>query len=275
MKPYAWLGDKLISTKDKTVSGKKFLRGRGLFETMRVYNGSVFLLERHIRRLIGSCAVMDIAPPKFNLLYNAVAQVVYKNKLSSAYARLDVWKKKKGAGIFVFAKSRRFYKDKDYKKGLRAAIIYDERQDERSPLARVKSLDRNFYTLMKRKAEKSGADEAIILNGKGNICEGARTNLFIVRKGKIFTPFVYDGCLPGIMRRAVMEIARKLKIKVRQKHIKPVDLFSSDEAFLTNSLIEVMPLTRVDNKPIGKGRAGVVTLRILDKYRSLVRENYK
>jgi len=183
-------------------------------------------------------------------------------------------RRKKARG-FVFAKSRRFYRDKDYKKGLRAAIIYDERQDEHSPLARIKSLDRNFYTLMKRKAEKSGADEAIILNGRGNICEGARTNIFIIRKGKISTPFVYDGCLPGIARQAAMEIACRLKLSVSQKHIKPADLFSSDEAFLTNSLIEIMPLTKVDNKPVGNGRAGVVTLKLLDKYRSLVRKNYK
>ncbi|MDD5618772.1 MAG: aminotransferase class IV, partial [Candidatus Omnitrophica bacterium] len=234
-----------------------------------------FLLERHIERLIDSCAVVGITPPKKELLGKAVKSTVERNKLLSGYVRLNVWKKQNGAGIFVFANDKKFYKENDYKKGFHAVIIKDFRQNENSPFVKVKSLSHYFYTFLGKRAEDLGKDEAIILNSKGNICEGARTNIFIVKNGKIFTPPASDGCLPGVTRKAIMEIAKKLKIDLRQRHIKPEDLLSSNEAFVTNSLIEAMPLTQVDNKLIGSGIIGRITTQVLDKYRNLIRENYK
>lgn len=276
MKPYAWLDNKLVLAKAaEFIPDEGFLYGQGLFETMRSYNGKVFLLERHIKRLIDSCAVMGITPPKKEFLERAVKSTIEKNKLLSGYIRLNLWKKQKDAGIFVFANDKKFYKENDYKKGFHAVIIKDFRQNENSPLAKVKSLSHYFYIFLSKRAKDLGKDEAIILNHKGNICEGARTNIFIVQRGNIFTPPASDGCLPGVTRQAIMEIAGKLKIDLCQRHIKPQDLLSSDEAFVTNSLIEAMPLTQVDNKLIGRGIIGRITTQVLDKYRNLIRENYK
>ena len=277
MKPYVWLDDKVILAKPGKFPffDEGFLCGQGLFETMRTYSGKVFLLEKHIRRLIGSCPTLDIKAPSSVLLKKAVEEVIKKNKLNSAYVRLNVYKKNKDVGIFVFAKDKKFYAKKDYDKGFSAAIIRDLRQDEASPLAGVKSLNRYFYVLLGEMASNLGADEAIILNSKGSICEGSRSNIFTVKKGVIFTPPVDSGCLAWITREVVIEIAGMLKLDLFQIALKPSDLLSSDEAFATNSLIEVMPLTKVDARIIGRGKIGSLTKLILEKYRSLVYGNYK
>jgi branched-chain amino acid aminotransferase len=154
-------------------------------------------------------------------------------------------------------------------------IIQDIRQNETSPLTKVKSLNHYFYIWMSKRAERLGADEAIILNSKGNICECSRSNIFIVKKGVIFTPPLDSGCLAGITRHVVIEIAQELKLDLFQMQVKPKDLLSSDEAFVTNSLIEVMPLTWVDNKVMWNGKVGRITRAILEKYRDLISKNYK
>ncbi|MDD5005001.1 MAG: aminotransferase class IV [Candidatus Omnitrophica bacterium] len=277
MKPYVWLDNKIISFKDIDIPfcDEGFLYGQGLFETMRSYDGQVFLLDRHIRRLINSCKIMDIAAPDKNLLKKAVLNTAKKNKLDCAYIRLNVWKKNKKTGIFVFTKDMDFYSRKDYAHGFSAVIFKDIRQNEYSPLVKVKSLNHYFYILLTKMAKAKNADEAIILNDKGGVCEGSRSNIFIIKKGIISTPAINSGCLPGITREIIMEIAKQLSWDLRETEIKPEDLFASDEAFLTNSLIEVMPLTKINAKIIGDGTIGRKTQLILDCYRKLIRECYK
>lgn len=277
MKRYAWLGNKIGLFKEAEVPfcDEGFLYGEGLFETMRAYNAEVFLLDRHIRRLINSCRIMNIARPDKELLKRAVLETVKANRLDSGYLRLNVWKKEKGAGVFVFTRNAPFSSDKDYEKGFSAVIFRDIKQNESSPLVKVKSLNHYFYILLGKRAKELGADEAIILNSRGDICEGTRSNIFIIKDDKILTPSIDSGCLPGITREITIEITGQLGMALKETEVKPGDLLKAKELFLTNSLIEIMPLTKIDNRFVADGKPGKITRLVLDKYRGLIRTGYK
>ncbi|MBL7197007.1 MAG: aminotransferase class IV family protein [Candidatus Omnitrophica bacterium] len=281
MNPYVWLDNRIVLYKDIDIPfcDEGFLYGQGLFETMRSYNGEVFLLDRHLKRLINSCSIMETTPSNIELftelLRTAVLETVKSNKLNSGYIRLNVWKKGIDIGTFIFTKDDPFYLDRDYQSGFSAVICKDVIQNESSPLVRVKSLNHYFYILLREKAKDYGANETIILNSKGNICEGSHSNIFIIKDDIISTPPISSGCLPGITREVSIEIARQLKIVLQETDIKPEDLYTSDEAFLTNSLIEIMPLVKVDKKRIGNGKLGQKTKFILEGYRKLIRIGYK
>lgn len=277
MSQYVWLNNKVINIKntDLPFFDEGFLYGQGLFETMRSYDGEVFLLDRHIKRLVKSCPIMNIACKDRNLLKRAVQKIIKKNKLNSGYIRLNVYKKKNSFGIFVFTKRKHFYSQKDYQNGFSAIISKRIRQNETSPLVKIKSLNHYFYILLSKEAKNHGVDEVIILNNKGNICEGSRSNIFVVKNNIILTPSLNCGCLPGITRQVVLEIIKKLGINFKETEIKPKDLYNSKEAFLTNSLIEIMPLTKIDGKLIGNGKIGKITESILKTYRQLIKIGYK
>jgi len=281
MSQYVWLDKKLtvLEEKKSPLLDEGFLYGQGLFETMRVYSGKVFLLERHIKRLLDGCKQFDIIPPKAELLKRAVNNTVRRNKLRSAYMRLNVWKARKTTRIFIFTKKNYFYNNKDYLKGWSAKIIKEIKLNETSPLTYHKTLNYYFYKYLTNRVIKKGIDESILLNTKGFVCEGSRSNIFIVHNNKVITPSSRSGCLSGITRGAVIELCRKLKIDIRQKDLKTQDLFKSQEIFLTNSLIGIMPLVKIDNKNIGSGKPGMLSILLLAKYRELaqnyINRNYK
>ena len=142
--------------------------------------------------------------------------------------------------------------------------------NEYSAIAGIKSLNYlNFY-LARRFAQIKGYNEAIMLNTKGSVVEGSYSNLFIVKNKILFTPSLDCGCLPGIARGVVLDLAKKLKIKVKETRIALKELISADEVFVTNSLIEVMPVTYIKDKKINKGITGEITGILSKQYRGLV-----
>jgi branched-chain amino acid aminotransferase len=134
----------------------------------------------------------------------------------------------------------------------------------------VKSLNCLDNLLAREEARRSGAGEALLLNTRGFIAEGAASNVFLVRDGTLLTPGVEAGALPGITRQAVLELAGEDGIAVEEADVALPDLFGAGEAFLTNSVMEVMPLVSVDGRPVGTGRPGPLTERLARRYRDLV-----
>ena len=120
-----------------------------------------------------------------------------------------------------------------------------------------------------QEAKKKTADEAILLNTRDFLAEASRANIFLVKDNCLLTPSLDCGCLPGITRDTVLGLAAKERIKVIETKLKPEDIQRADEAFLTNSLIEVMPLVAVEGRPIKKGIPGKITERILKRYKGL------
>ena len=248
-----------------------FLYGQGVFETMRSYNQRVFRLDSHIERLLKACPILNI---KFdwdaNSLKQAVKKALKENNLKDAYLRLTVWQGEDRVNIAIFAKSYNFFKQEAYQKGFKAIISHSFRQNEFSPLAQLKSANYLHLLLAYQEAKRNNADEALLLNTQGFLAEASRANIFLVKDNCLLTPSLESGCLPGITRDTVLAIARKQGLKTIEGKVSLEDLRKCDEAFLTNSLIEVMPLVAIDNKPIKKGLPGKISEVILKGYRGLV-----
>jgi branched-chain amino acid aminotransferase len=134
----------------------------------------------------------------------------------------------------------------------------------------LKSANAMEKMLARRDAKDSGADESFFLNQKGYLTEAAGSNVFIVKEGVLKTPPYESGILPGVTRVVVFELAAQLGIKIKEVNCRLSDLLQADEVFLTNSVIEIMPVTVFDGKPVGNGKPGAVTHSLLKAYGELV-----
>lgn len=268
-----YLDGKFVEEKEARVSifDPGFLYGWSVFETMRAYNKKIFRLDSHIERLLKALPLLEIKIGQgAEALKEAALGCIKENNLKDAYVRLTAWQGTDGGHVAVFAKSYDFPQKEDYRKGFRAVISKTFRQNEFSPLSGIKSANYLPLLLAYRQAKAQGYDEALILNTQGFLSEASRANIFFIKDNCLITPSLECGCLPGITRDTVLSIAAKEKIQCLETKVSPEELKKADEAFLTNSLIEVMPLAAVDDSPILKGKPGKITELIQKRYRSLL-----
>jgi len=255
-----------------------FLYGFGLFETMRAYGGQVFRLDSHVRRLADSAEILGL-PIRALELQGAVMDTIRANRLSDARIRITV---SAGEGsmvpdpatchvptVLIMARDYHPYPEPVYETGF-SAVVSAIRRNSQSPLSGLKSANYLESMLAKQEARTAGVDEVLCLNEKGLLAEASMSNIFLVNDGVLQTPRVENGILPGITREVVLEMASQLGITISEQDIVPDELSLSQEAFLTNSLIEIMPLTEVDGEPVGSGRPGLVTQRLMVAYREMV-----
>jgi len=286
MEEIVYLNGSLIPRSQAKVSvfDHGFLYGYGLFETMRAYHGKIFLLERHLKRLLDSAAVIGLSSGLADIdLGGACLDTLRTNDLEEARLRLTVSRGEiasfPGSGasatptVLVTARSYSPMPAQKYAQGFKAGIS-SLRRDSRSPLSRLKTTNYLLSTLAKMEAEAAGLDEALLLNERGFIAEGSISNVFFVDGSGLITPPVESGVLPGVTRGVVMELACALKIKVTEAEVKLEDLGQFDEAFLTNSVMEIVPLVEVDTSgkrvTIGSGKPGEITKRLMTAYREMV-----
>ena len=246
------------------------LTGQGVFETMRAYQGKIFAASEHLSRLKAGLRQLGITVP-----YSAGKLKVYlritleSNKLSNARVRLTVWKEGSRLRIAIVALPYKPYSSRAYQKGFKITVS-DVVCDEGTRETRIKSIDYGAFLSAYQKAFRRGFDEALVLNRRGDIVEGSRSNIFWVKNGLLMTPALACGCLKGITRQKVLGLSRQLKINVRQKQGKLEELLEAEEIFVTNSIIEIMPVTMLDRRRIGSGRPGQMSRLLMKEYRSLV-----
>jgi len=144
------------------------------------------------------------------------------------------------------------------------------RRNSRSLLSGIKSINYLDSLVAQSEAVAAGADQAILLNEQGFVAECSTSNIFLVVGGQLLTPSVESGILPGVTREVVLELAQDLGITARVGEIPLNDLLCADEAFMTNSIIEVIPITAVDGKPVGSGMVGEITEKLMGAYGELV-----
>jgi branched-chain amino acid aminotransferase len=205
------------------------------------------------------------------------------NKLKDAYIRLTVTRgmgrvgldatTAKGCSIAAVTKKFEPYPDKFYKKGitLRTSSV---RRDEKSPHSGLKTLNYLSNILARMEAQRAGADDALMLNTRREVAETAVSNIFMVKGRDLITPSADSGILPGITREIVLNLADRAGLRHIERHLKPDELKKAKEVFLTNTLMEVMPVAKIDDKKIGAGRPGPVTKRLHKLYTEEVR-SYK
>jgi len=230
-----------------------FLYGWSVFETMRACKKNIVYLKQHLQRIKASAPYLYL---KFNYSFEKIKQIIFKlidlNKIEDAYVRLTLFKNyKEKTSTFVWVKPYKSYPKSKYLKGFYACVS-DFKINPSSFLNRIKSGNYLLYQLSYLKAKQNGFDEAIILNNEGYIAEASRSNIFFIKKDKLFTPSLDCGCLNGITRQVILDIAKKNSIEVKEGNFLLEDIYKAEEAFLTNSLVGLMPLVYIEKYRIGK-----------------------
>lgn len=255
-----------------------FLYGDGVFEGIREYDGIVFKLREHIDRLYESAkAIMLEIPMSKEELMNAVIETLRRNKLKNAYIRLvvtrgvgdlgiDPRKCKKPNVIIIAEPLLSLYSKEARLKGLSLIISSVRRDRVDATNHQIKSLNYLNSILAKIEAISAGADDAVMLDERGFISETSSTNLFLVKDGKVITPPPTTGALLGVTRTFVMELARKLGYQVEEKEVTPFELLTADEVFMTGTGAEIVPVTKIAGRVIGDGKAGKITIRLIEEF---------
>lgn len=277
-----YLNGKLVPQEEARVSvfDHGLLYGDGVFEGIRAYDGRVFKMEEHLRRLYESArAIMLTIPIGIEEMGAAIYQTMEANGLRDAYIRLVVTRgvgdlgldprKCTSPSVIIITDRIALYPPELYERGLRAMTAPTQRVAVNALNPRVKSLNYLNNILAKLDALQAGYPEAILLNPDGYVVEATGENIFILRRGVLITPPAFVGILEGITRNAVMELARGMGIPVEEKLFCRHDLYVADECFLTGTACEIMPVVEVDGRPVGSGRPGPVTARLTAAFRDL------
>jgi branched-chain amino acid aminotransferase len=263
--------------------------GLGAFEGIRAYRRadgrtSIFRLDAHIQRLLDTCRLCMIEP-RFTSeqLQQACVALLKANNMTEAYLRPIVFVGEGAMGIYVpnnpiqsviVAWSWGAYLGTDaLTRGIRAKISSWQRHHINVSLAKGKIMGQ--YTnsvLAKREAKLGGYEEAILLDTQGYASEGTGENLFLVKRGCLVTPPLSSSILAGITRDTILTLAREEGIPVREDRITRDELYLADEAFFTGTAAEVTPIREVDDRRIGAGAPGPITLRLQRRYFDIVRE---
>ncbi len=279
MKFYIYQGQ--LIKKDKAcinLLDRGLLFGEGLFETIRIYNGYPFLIEKHIDRLEKGCKELGIKID-FSLLLSNIKIFIEANDLLEGSMRLSVTGGIKSSFLpsinsagtyFITGQKGNPYPCELYDKGY-TALVSKIKKNPYSPLVYLKSLNFTENMMAKKEAALSGYDEAIFLNIKHFLTEGSVTNIFIVKNEQLLTPAIKCGLLPGITREIIIDLCNENKMPVKESNLKLSDLLTAEEAFLTNSLMETMPLVKVNKHLISKGNPGAVTAHLTKLYKEKVK----
>ena len=257
------------------------LYGDGVFEGIRAYNGIVFKLKEHIDRLYQSAhAMMLQIPATKTQMIEAVLETLRKNKMKDAYIRLVVTRgvgdlgldprKCPKATVIIITGAIVLHGNEAKEKGITALVSWVRRHPVDATSHEIKSLNYLNSVMAKIEANSAGADEAICLDKNGFVAEGVGENIFIVKNGKLFTPPVCSGALPGITAQVVTKLATKLGHEVVESNITPYQLLNADEAFFTGTAAEIVPIREVNKRQIGDGKPGPVAKQLIAAFQKVV-----
>jgi branched-chain amino acid aminotransferase len=256
-----------------------FTFGDAVYETLRTYAGRPFELGRHLARLRASAARLGFSIPQDDReLRERLDALLARAANTESYIRLIVsrglgdisyhFERVAGPTIVMVVKPLDPYPESDYESGIAVAIVDVRRNNPRALDPAIKSCNLLNNILAVREAQGKGAEEALLLNDQGELAEGASTNLFLVKGGTVVTPPLAAGILAGITREVVLGLLRGGSLSFREGALRPAHLRDADEVFVTSSTREVMPVRAVDGRPVGDGRPGPVTRRILAAFRA-------
>jgi branched-chain amino acid aminotransferase len=276
-----YVNGRITDERDAVVSvfDHGFLYGEGVYETLRTYDRRLFLYERHAQRLRRSAAMIELDLPFTDAaLLEAIADTTTRAGLEGeAYVRVLVTR---GVGeltydpratpshtLVIIVKPQVDPPPEVYRNGVRVAIVDIIRNHPGSVNPVIKSNNLMNNALAMQAAIRRGAFEGVMRNYRGELTECTTANLFVVRDGIAMTPPIDAGLLPGITREFLFEVGQEEGITVREEVLRDEDLLTADEAFLTSTTREVVPIVKVDERTIGVGRPGPITHRLLAGFR--------
>lgn len=269
---FVWLNGRLTPLGEAVISpfDRGYQVGFGAFETMHARDGRVFAITRHWQRLCHSCQVLGMTPPELPVFADAIQQSVQANPFHDARVRFTISRSGEGGVTMLVT----VVEAPVYDGEARVASVPWPR-NELSPLGGVKSLSYADNVLGLEHAMNRGAGEAVFGNTRGELCEGAGSNVFLVpADGDVLvTPPLEAGCLPGVMRGLVIELAEANGIPIEQKAVPFSSLSQAREAFLTSSTRYVQAISHVDDQPLSRS-PGPCTVRLSELLNRWMNENF-
>lgn len=275
---YIYLNNEILPKSEAKVSvyDHGFLYGDGVYETMRVYDGVPFMLDEHLRRLFRSASLIRLDIPKdFNGIKTAIFDTLSANNLKNAYLRITVSRGYGPIGLdpevcrqptfVIIAEEMKEYPSSLYEKGIKVIVASTKRNPKEALNPQIKSLNFLNNILAKIEAKDRGAYEAIMLNYHGHLTEGTISNIFFFKEDTLCTPSIECGILDGITRGIVLDLATREGLFVREGVFTTEDLYSASEVFITNSTLEVMPVSMVDDKTYDVGEVSRLLRRAYKK----------
>lgn len=292
---YIFLNGVIIPEQEAKISvaDRGFLYGDGIFETLRSYNGYLFNIDLHLSRLRNSSTALKI-PFDYSgeRIQSVIKELIIKNNCPDAYIRITLSRGWGNLGLQVGnpsagnnasqslisgqkstlaiqVKPLTAYSEEFYKNGMEV-IISPYKRSISCPISSHKTA--NFMTniIARDEAKQKGAHEAIFLNTENHVSEASVSNLFIVIDNVIITPPLGANILPGITRKTVLDICKDNRVTAKEVLFGIDRLMNADECFLTNSLMEIMPVSSIDSKKIGKSVPGRLTRYLMNEYKKRV-----
>ncbi|MBN1256840.1 MAG: branched-chain-amino-acid transaminase [Planctomycetes bacterium] len=259
------------------------LYGDGVFEGIRVYGGRVFRLAEHVQRLYESAEGIWLKLPiSQEEMCKIVTQTCEANKITDGYVRLIVTRgvgalgldprKCKEPSVICITGSIELYPEEFYQNGLGIITSKVPRTHPKSLNPLIKSCNYLNNILAKIEAIQAGVPEAIMLNHQGYVSECSGDNIFIIKDGVLKTPHPSAGILNGITRAEIIKLAQAEGIAVQEPELTPEDIYNADECFLTGTAAEVVPVIKVDERRIGNGKPGPITMKLLTAFHELVKQ---
>jgi len=282
-----YLNGAMVSEQEAKVSvfDHGFLYGDGIFETMRSYEGRVFKLDEHLKRLFSSAQKIELKLPLTEIeLAEAITSTLKSNQLTrvDGYIRLSISRGEGPLGIdprvcprpnVVIMAKEIGDMEHYYTQGLKIITVKTKRNLIEALDPAIKSFNFLNNIMAKLELNRAGVTEGLMENHRGYIAEGTISNVFIVKDKKILTPPKEAGILVGITRNTVIELANNTSSEVLEENITKEDIYQAEEVFLTNSSGEIMPVVEINGHIIGLGTPGKVTLELLQLYRKEARKN--
>jgi branched-chain amino acid aminotransferase len=261
-----------------------FVYGEGVYETLRTYNRVPFLYDRHVRRLRQSADHLALSVPfDDRMLLQWIQQTMdAAGEIREAYIRVLLTR---GVGeltydlaatpapsLVLIVKPLDEPAERVVREGIPITLVGVLRNHPGSVNPIIKSNNLLNNALAMQEASRRGGEEALMCNYRGELSECAQSNFFMVRGGAALTPKSEAGLLEGVTRAFLFEVGREVGVDVRSETLYPKDLDTADEAFITSTTRELSPVVRIDNRPVGSGRPGPITLKLLEAYRRRAQE---
>lgn len=256
--------------------------GYGVFETVRAYKGRMFHLPAHLARMrVGAERLRLAGPGGDEGIERACEEALARAELGDARVRLICVASRGGSDLWArpgMLANELLIDVEPIDPSLIAirqtgvsAIVSSHRINENSATAGIKTIGYAGHILAKRQAIECGAYEAIILNCQGHVVEGSMSNVFIVWEGALFTPATETGCLPGVTRYLVIELARGAGMEINETRFELSAIFRADECLLTSSIAEIVPVVRLNGQPVGDGEPGEITYELQKAFRRVTK----
>jgi branched-chain amino acid aminotransferase len=274
--PQVWLNGQFVDAVGASVpiGDPGLLHAAGVFTTMRADGGRVFRLGHHLARLRDSCTRLGLPLPfEDTVLHDVAAELLRRNELSEARMRLTVTR----GSIFLTAVPLEPYPAEYYTRGITVIVLDQYKLNPFDPQAGHKTLNYLSRLTALRLAAERGAAEALWFSPHNYLQSGSVSNVFLVKSNTLRTPPIASDAadqpsavLPGITRAAILEIAAEMKIPIELKPLTINDLLDADEVFLTNSIMKVMPVCRIERKAVGRDKPGPLTQQLSEQFEKLL-----